>query len=94
MSISFIIQFKVKSDKRADFFDIISSVKSDLPEVKGCLGVLIYGVDDKSNYTMVETWESKGLHEKHVEGLINSGVWNSIADHLSEDPISNYYTVI
>jgi len=94
MSISFIIQFKVKNDKRAAFFDIMSNVKSKLPEVKGCLGVLIHGVEDQSNYTMVETWQSKEFHEKHVEGLVSTGVWDSIVEHLSEDPKSGYYTVL
>jgi len=94
MSISFIIQFQVKSDKTTDFFDIMSSVKSDLPKVKGCLGVLIHGVSDMTNYTMIETWESKELHEIHVKSLVDAGTWGVIAEHLSGDPKSGYYTVM
>jgi len=41
----------------------MSNVKLELLEVKGCLGRLIHGVDDKSNYTIVETWQSKEFHE-------------------------------
>jgi len=72
----------------------MSNVKLELLEVKGCLGRLIHGVDDKSNYTIVETWQSKEFHEKHVKDLVSTGIWDSIVEHLSEAPISGYYTVL
>ncbi len=43
---------------------------------------------------IVEEWVSEDLHKKHVEELVSSGVWGNIVSHLSEDPITGYYSVI
>ena len=95
MSISFIIKFKTKSDKQADFHDIMSNVKSELPKVKGCIGVVIHqNSQDESSYVVVEKWESKKLHEMHVERLVSSGVWDNIVGHLSEGPAGDYFKLI
>lgn len=95
MSISYIIQFKAKSNKQADFHNIMNNVKSELPEVKGCISVVIHhSVENASSFLMVETWESKEHHQQHVESLVSSGVWDHIAGHLSEDPVGDYYKLI
>ncbi len=95
MSVSFIIKFNVKTDKKVSFNNIMNDVKSELPKTKGCIGVVIYqGVENKESYTLVETWESKKLHEDHVEGLISSGVWETIAGHLVEDPTGEYFDIL
>ena len=52
MSISFIIKFKAKSSKQADFHNIMSNVKSELPEVKGCIGVVIHHSAENASSTL------------------------------------------
>lgn len=95
MSISFIINFKSKSHKVSDFHKIMSNVKSELPEVMGCTSVTIHNsTDDSTSYTVVETWESKELHEKHVKNLVSTGVWENIASHLTEDPVGGYHQIM
>lgn len=95
MSVSFIINFKPKSDKLSDFHKIMSSVKSELPKVMGCISVLIHNsTEDSASYTVVETWQSKELHEKHVQSLVNTGAWGNIASHLVADPVGGYYQLM
>lgn len=92
MSVLYIVRFTVKSDQKTAFAGIMSDVKTDLPKVKGCFGVVIHhGIEDETSYVLLETWGSKALHEKHFEGLVESGAWGSIAAHLSEDPVGGYY---
>ncbi len=95
MSISFIIKFEVKENMKAAFSNIMSDVRLNLPESKGCIGVDIHrGSENESSYILVEKWESRECHEKHVEGLVNSGEWENIARLLSEEPTGEYYTKI
>lgn len=95
MSVLYIIKFAVKSESQPAFASIMDSVKSDLPTVEGCSGVKIHrGSEDESSYVLLESWASKALHEKHVEGLIDSGAWESIAAHLSDDPVGGYYQLV
>lgn len=92
MSVLYIIKFAVKSDSQLAFANVMDNVKFDLPKVEGCSGVEIHrGLEDESSYVLLETWVSKALHEKHIEGLVDSGAWESIAAHLSEDPVGGYY---
>ncbi len=94
MSTVFIIKFKVKSEKLADFHHIMEGIKSELPEAKGCRGVIVHrNTEDASSYLVVETWESKELHEKYAEGLVSSGGWDNIVGHLQEAPIGDYFDV-
>jgi len=95
MSISFIIKFKVKQDMKVEFSNIMSDVRLNLPESMGCISVDIHrSSESESSYILVEKWESREYHEKHVEGLVNSGEWGKISRLLSEEPTGEYYTRI
>jgi len=95
MYVTFIITFDVKNEKLSDFSNLMSEVKSELPKTKGCMGVTIHNsIDKPSSYTLVETWESKESHEKHVKNLVDTGEWDNISNHLAADPVSDYYKEI
>ena len=95
MSENVIITFTVKPEKASSFRAIMNSVKMDLPKVEGCLNVAIYNDQSNSNvYTLVETWASEALHQKHISGVIESGGWGVISEHLICDPISRYFSQI
>jgi quinol monooxygenase YgiN len=92
MSIRVIVNFNVKSSKLTEFVDILNSVKTDLPKIKGCQGVNIFRNSSNSNmFTLVEKWETKDFHQVHLDKLSEDGTWELISQHLSEDPESGYY---
>jgi len=95
MCITFIITFDVKNEKLSDFANIMSEVKSELPKTKGCIGVTIHNsIDKPSSYTLIEMWESKKCHEKHVKNLVDTGEWDNVSSHLAGDPVGEYYKEI
>jgi quinol monooxygenase YgiN len=92
MSIKVIVKFNVKSEKLDGFSTILENVKSDLPRVDGCQGVCICrSITNANQFTLVETWKSKKLHQDHFAKIIEDGVWSYISDHLSTEPESDYY---
>lgn len=95
MSINVIITFKSKPEKLAAFVKILNGVKNDLPKVEGCKAVQIFNdINEPGVFTLVETWDSEGMHKKHIEGVMASGGWGHIASHLASDPISSYFKVL
>jgi len=92
MSVKLIITFKIKKEKLASFLNIIKDVKINLPKVDGCQGVIaLQSEDDKYTITLLETWENTEKHKAHITHVVDSGAWEKIASHLSEDPVSGYY---
>jgi len=91
-NITYIISFDVKKKYLTEFAEIMASVKQDLPSVEGCSGVSIYrDADEHNNYTLVEKWKAKGLHEKHIKSLIDNGSWNHISGLLAAEPVGSYF---
>jgi len=92
MSIIVIVSFETKEEKVFDFSKILENVKTDLPKVEGCLGVNVYQNSSILNqFTLVETWESKELHQINLDKLAKNGTWDTIASHLSKEPESDYF---
>ena len=93
MSINVIVSFDVKMKKIGEFTKILDSVKINLPKVEGCICVNIFKCSSVPNkFTLVETWETKELHQTHISKLSKDGSWDMIASHLSKDPESDYFT--
>ena len=92
MSVSVIVKFNVKNQKLAEFCEILKSVKTDLPNVDGCVGVKIFR-DSHNNqrFTLLETWQTQQLHEQHIAKITADGTWRFIVEHLSAEPTSAYY---
>ncbi len=92
MSVSVIITFVAKKEKIDEFNTIMNSVKTDLPKVNGCRAVAVFrSSTDESKFTLVETWESKELHQDHLDKLTTDGTWDMIASQLSNEPESDYF---
>ena len=92
MNITVIVSFETKEDKTSDFSKILENVKIELPKVEGCIGVTIFQSASQSNqFTLVEKWKNKELHQTNLDKLANNGTWDTIASHLSKDPTSDYF---
>jgi quinol monooxygenase YgiN len=95
MSVNMVISFSVKQESLNDFRAIMNDVKVNLPKVEGCHNVKILNdLENPLAFTLVEAWESKERHGAHVQGLVDSGAWNSIAAHLAAAPVSAYYSEV
>lgn len=87
-----IITFEVKEEKLDSFKGIMSDVKSSLPQVEGCQSVAVYhDLANSSVFTLVEAWDSREAHQRHIESVVQSGDWDFIAAHLKQDPVSSYF---
>jgi len=92
MNIIVIVNFETKEDKVSDFSKILENVKIELPKVEGCLGVNIFQSSSMANqFTLVERWETKELHQANLDKLVKNGTWDTIASHLSKEPDSDYF---
>lgn len=88
-----IVSFEAKEDKINDFEKILEGVKIELPKINGCIGVNVFQSSSMANkFTLVETWESKELHQANLDNLSKNGTWDTIASNLSKDPLSDYFT--
>jgi len=93
-SMNVIITFEVKEEKLSSFMEIMNDVKKNLPEVEGCNNVTVYNDTENSHiFTLVESWNSKDSHKKHIDAVVASGAWDSISQHLQGDPVSSYFKV-
>lgn len=93
MTTNVIITFK--PEMSAQFSHILESLKDDLPKANGCEGVQIFRDTVNENvFTLVETWDCEASHKKHIEGVIASGDWSTVASHLACDPTSSYFSHI
>ncbi|WP_428643797.1 putative quinol monooxygenase [Roseibium sp.] len=95
MAVKVVVQFKVREDSQAAFESIMRSVATDLPAVAGCTNVeVLQQSDDAGRFVLVETWDSREVHQSHVNGLVADGTWASLATHLAEDPVTGYFRSI
>lgn len=91
MSVHLVINFNVRNEKLLSFKEIMSTVKENLPTVPGCLNIeILQHIENPLQFTLIEQWDSEKTHQRHVEGLVSSGKWNFIIDHLQESPITGY----
>ncbi|VAW82321.1 hypothetical protein MNBD_GAMMA12-941 [hydrothermal vent metagenome] len=93
MNISVIVNFETKVSKTEEFVVILNSVKSELPKVEGCIAVDIFtDISSTNEFTLLETWQSKELHQAHLSRINKDGTWEMIASHLIQDPKVNYFS--
>lgn len=92
MAVQLIITFEIKKEKLEGFLNLLEDVKIKLPEIEGCNEVKIFQKKEKQHHiTLVESWESKKIHQAHIQTVVDSGDWEFIASHLVTSPISDYY---
>ena len=92
MNIQLTATFKIKPEKFDSFLEIMKEVKRTLPQVEGCNTVqILQAKNDKYTMMLIESWKSIDTHQTHIKNVIDSGDWEYILSHLSEDPISQYY---
>ena len=92
MNIQLTATFQIKPDKINSFLEIMKEVKKALPQVEGCKTVqILQSKSDKYTMMLIESWESIEAHKVHIKNVIDSGDWEYILSHLSEEPVSQYY---
>jgi quinol monooxygenase YgiN len=95
MSVNLLINFYAKPERLNAFQELLQGVKTGLPTVEGCRGVRIYhNLDHPLMFTLVETWDSKEQHARHIKDVVDSGQWAQLAEHLSAEPSSSYYAEV
>lgn len=91
MSIHVIVNFKALPASAAALAAMLGQAKDHLPAVPGCQGASLFRqADDEAAFTLVETWDSRESHAAHLDNVVASGAWASLAVHLACDPSSNY----
>lgn len=95
MSEVFIIRFRTRPEQTEAFAATLPYVKRELSAVEGCSDVQVFRDErEPDRFSLVERWESKAHHERHMEGVMASGRWQQILDQLAEPPESSYFVEI
>lgn len=92
-STQIIITFETKPESAAPFAALLEQVKRDLPTVSGCRSVRVFSATaHPCIFTLLEDWDSESQHQRHIDTVVSSGAWATLAAHLAKDPVSHYYT--
>jgi len=95
MPVNVVVHFKTQVAKQAAFQAIMEAVKTDLPQVPGCLAVsVMQSIEDPCRFTLVETWADRNSHQAHIERLTADGTWAGIESHLEDQPGSGYFRLL
>ncbi|MES2952730.1 MAG: antibiotic biosynthesis monooxygenase family protein [Pseudomonadota bacterium] len=88
-----IITFETKPEMAASFAALLEQVKRDLPAVPGCRSVRLFAASgNPCVFMLLEDWESASQHQHHIDTVVSSGAWATLAAHLAKEPVSHYYT--
>ena len=79
-STQIIITFETKPESVNPFSALLAQVKRDLPAVPGCRSVRLFAATDKPCvFTLLEDWDSDSQHRSHIDNVVSSGAWASLA---------------
>ncbi len=91
-STQIIVTFEAKPESAASLSALLEQVKRDLPTVPGCQSVRLFSAtDNPCIFTLLEHWDSASQHQRHIEHVVSSGAWATLAAHLAKEPVSHYY---
>lgn len=91
MSVIVNVSFTVKTDSINAFLELMKGVQKELPSVPSCESLIVsQGVDEPERFILVEHWQSQSAHQQHIKGLVDSGAWNTVSQHLLEAPSLTY----
>lgn len=95
MPLKFTIIFCAKVGTTDAFLNIMKSVKTDLPTADGCSGVeILRSIENPSEFTLIESWESQHKHQTHIQTLTESGGWDYLLGLLTHTPNGHYHHLI
>ena len=93
MSITLLINFKVKPEKLEAFTELLAGVQTDLPGKGGCKDIrILRNIDEETAIALVESWASKADHQAHFDEIVASGAWDHVKSHLVAEPSRGYYS--
>lgn len=88
-----IITFETKPESAAPFGQLLAQAARDLPSVPGCRAARLFAANtNPCVWTLLEDWESEAQHRHHIDTVVASGGWATLAAHLAKEPICHYYT--
>jgi quinol monooxygenase YgiN len=86
-----IIVFHVAEDRLQDFLPIMTGINEGMASEEGFQSAVVYrDADNPLSFTLIETWESRALHEAHYDRIVASGDWENIKGMLTETPVLRY----
>ena len=63
--------------------------------MSGCESLIVsQGLDEPERFILVEHWQSQSAHQQHIKGVVDSGAWDTISQHLLEEPSLTYLQAI
>jgi quinol monooxygenase YgiN len=91
-NIHVIITFDARPDCAGQLAALLAQARQGLPDVPGCRAARLFTAIDGHTFTMVEDWDSSAAHQAHLERVVSSGGWDTLAALLAQPPVSRYYT--
>ena len=85
------IEFHVQHESRNELMAIMSELNKNMSSEAGFVKAYVYIDDDDVNHiTLIETWQTRALHEQHYQTIVSNGSWASILSMLSDTPDMAY----
>ncbi|MCF6275776.1 MAG: antibiotic biosynthesis monooxygenase [Robiginitomaculum sp.] len=85
------IEFHVQAERRDDLMAIMATLNQDMRGEEGFIKAYVYlDQDDANHITLIETWQTRALHEQHFQAIVANGSWAQILDMLSRVPSRVY----
>ena len=82
-----LVTFKPKPEYQDKFAHLMQSVKEELPQVDGCLGVVVMSSREEAGvFTVLEDWRDATAHAAQLQRLTQSGDMAHILGMLREAP--------
>ncbi len=94
MPVQLLVRFSVKEELVETFIGIMSGAKADILAAPGCLGVeVLQGIDGASSVALLETWESKEIHDRYAAEMAAQGSMEKMAQFLTAEPRTEFYRI-
>jgi len=89
------IEFHVQDESRDELMVIMAGLNQNMRSEAGFVKAYVYIDDDDVNHiTLIETWQTRALHEQHYQTIVSNGSWAGILDMLSRAPDMTYMSYL
>ena len=92
MGILVILEAQVKPENVSDMKSFLAEGLVGIRAEDGCQEIHAYSnTEDSGNIVLVELWDSRAHHEKHLARATETGSMNKAAAMLTGPPVIRYY---
>ena len=93
MSVMVTVELPTKRDKLGEFLNLLKEALVTTRGFKGCQKVDTFVDEDKPSILLVELWDAPKDQEAYMAWRLETGLLETIAPFISEDPIIRSFEI-